>query len=219
MARIFNGTNQYMKRDSVVIADYPCSMSCWFKADNITTTGVLMICSHLSDNDNYCLIYAAGTVSGDPLIARSSKPGLGANAQTTTGYTAGVWHLATAVFASSSSRSIWLNGSGKGTDTTSIALDLSLDRFAIGVHYRPDIEAYFAGSIAEACVWNVALTDSEVASLYLNGIGAKPTSVRPDKVVAYNKLLNNDGDIDWWGQNNLTAVNSPTYGDHPPIAA
>jgi hypothetical protein len=73
---------------------------------------------------------------------------------------------------------------------------------------------YYNGSLADVAVWNSNLSAANMASL---GAGVSPPTIRPDALVYYYKGQDNDGDVDWWGQLNGTAVNTPTYEQHPPI--
>ena len=67
------------------------------------------------------------------------------------------------------------------------------------------------GDLAHIAIWNVALTDAEIASLYNGGIGLDPRYVRSANLVAYWPLIRND--LDYIGGYNLTAYNSPTFVD------
>ena len=69
------------------------------------------------------------------------------------------------------------------------------------------------GRIAEAAIWNVELTDAEVAIL---GKGFSPPFIRPESLVFYAPLIR-DEDDDRVGGLSLTAYNTPTIASHPPI--
>jgi hypothetical protein len=69
-----------------------------------------------------------------------------------------------------------------------------------------------SGSIAEAAIWNVALTDAKVAIL---AAGFSPLFVDPQSLVAYWPLVR-DTDDDVVGGYDMTAYNTPTVASHPP---
>jgi hypothetical protein len=122
------------------------------------------------------------------------------------------------VFASNTSRSIYLNAAGKITNTTNVITDPGLSLVSVGANvFSNTAGEFFNGRIANVTIWNAALTDDDITRLYNGGLGLDSRSVRPDALVAYWPLLENDGDRDWWGQHNLTASGSPTYAQHPPV--
>lgn len=93
--------------------------------------------------------------------------------------TAGRWNHLCAVFTSNSSRAMFINGANKGTDTTAVTTS-SLTQFCIGI--EPNTGGYYNGNIAGVAVWNVALTDAEVAML---ASGISPLRIRPWSIVFY----------------------------------
>ena len=140
----------------------------------------------------------------------SSSPGA---ATTTAADSTGVWHHACAVFASSTSRSIYLDGTNKITNTTSITPSSgSITGTRIG-----DSDAdCFDGDLAEVAIWNAALSDAEVASLFVsNGVGVYPTDVKVANLVAYWPVLGSSSpEPDDVGSNDLTLFNSPASSTH-----
>ena len=70
--------------------------------------------------------------------------------------------------------------------------------------------------MAEAAVWDVALNDDEVAAL---AHGYSPRLIRPDHLAAYWPLggLPGQNDKDLLGSHELTAYNTPSWTDHPPL--
>lgn len=211
MARLLDGSSQYLERTAAALSSYPFTMSCWFYPTAIPggASGLMCIETNGTADHRHALAYVF-----DEKIYANSRTTSAANAITTTTATLNAWNHACGVWASAADRRAFLNAGSKGTNTTSITPS-GMDRTRIG-RYDPT-PFYLQGGIAEAAIWNVALTDAEVSELYGGGIGAAPRFVRPDALVAYWRLLNSDGDVDWWGQNNLTAVNSPTYMSRPPI--
>lgn len=76
------------------------------------------------------------------------------------------------------------------------------------------------GRTAEWAVWNVELTAAEWASLYAAGpLAVSPLLVRPDALVAYWRLLEDDDDRDLVGSYHLTPSFVSGYAQHPPVIA
>ncbi|MHC4316732.1 MAG: LamG domain-containing protein, partial [Planctomycetota bacterium] len=71
-----------------------------------------------------------------------------------------------------------------------------------------------SGKIAHGFIYNVVLTDAEILRL---ANGALPTEIRPESLVAYWPLIDNDKDI--IGGYDMTPENSPTWSttDYPNV--
>jgi hypothetical protein len=172
--------------------------------------------SYTESTDNGFLIQ----VQSDGTIRAATKRNTTQAATTTATISTGVWSLLTAIFTTGSSRSVFLNGGNKVTDNGSLAAPLSIDRTVIGAQFDDSSSAYDSftnGAIAHVAIWDAALTDAEIASLYNDGIGLDPRQMRPDVLAAYWPLLDDDDDVDWWGQYDLTPSGSPTYAAGPPL--
>ena len=198
MSYLINGTTQYLIGSSAPVSAVPLTMACWFRG-NSTLTGALMSLSTNGGVARYSLV-AAGTIAGDPIQAGSTNSGgTGANGVTSTGFSSGVWNHACGVYASTTSRSAYLNGGGKGTDTTSITA--SADRTLLGARISTTVGAFFTGDLAETAIWNVALSDQEVAGL---AKGFSPSLIRPQSLIFYAPLIRDCVDY----QRGLTLTNT-----------
>jgi len=205
VARALNGSTQYLANASPVVTAVPCTLAAWFWTANTSVSEYLISVDNGGDNRfalNVNGSVRAITTDGASKIATSSAT-----------YTASTWQHAAAVFSAVDSRAALLNGGNKGTDASS-ARPLGISQTQLGRTYAT---SNLTGNLAHAAIWSAALTDAEVASLYNNGIGLDPRLIRPDALVAYWPLLNADGDVDWWGQYDLTAYNTPTYAAAPPL--
>lgn len=218
MSRQFaTATSEYLEIDTPAFTAYPFTMACWFNVTNITASHVLM---WVGDKDvvNYMTFLAAqGSTAGDPVIAFSHEYGVGptgtGRADTSTSYSANTWHHACGTWSGVSNRTAYLDGGGKVTNTDAVIAMSNHDRTAIGAARDSSPGAYVDGLIAEAAIWDVTLTDAEVAVL---AAGYAPPFVRPQNLVFYIPLVrNNDEDI--VGGLSLTAFNTPTIGTHPRI--
>jgi hypothetical protein len=217
MARTFVRTSsQVIYRTSAVLTAAPITMACWFKLTDITNFQALMsLARNNATFGDFFILAARGDVASDPLEANcfSSSPNGFGVAATTSGYAANTWHHGCAVFASATDRRVYLNGGSKGTNATSTN-PISIDRTSIGALYRNTPAGYCDGLLAEAGIWNVALSDEEAAIL---AKGYSPLLVRPASLVAYWPLIGRySPEIDIKGGYALT-VSGATVGDHPRI--
>jgi hypothetical protein len=124
-----------------------------------------------------------------------------------------VFHAA-GVWASSTSRSVYLDGANKVTDTAA-STPSGINRAAIGVSRASSIDQAFnsGGRLAEAGFWNAALTDEEIAAL---AKGIPPIMIRPQNLVAYLPLVRDLFDA---RGNAFAITGSLTAADHPRIYA
>lgn len=190
----------------------PFTMACWFNSNDAASVYALMGVGDLSVLDNYFLLGLNGTVAPDPVqvVAADGSVGVGS---TTTGFTAGTRHHAAAVITSPTSRAVFIDGGSKGTDTTSIT-PTGIDNTKIGRIPRSGNFNYLDGSIAEAAIWNVALTDGEVAIL---GLGYSALLVRPASLVFYAPCVRDVSAGNWReyiGGVPLSEIGTPTVAVH-----
>jgi hypothetical protein len=168
-------------------------MACWF---------ILDIDDFRSNGANNSLNVVHSDTGGEQSATTSST------------YTVDTWQHGCAVFTSNSSRTIYLNGGNDNTNAT--AQDsITPNRTSIGVKLGPAAVRYWSGSIAEAAIWNAALTAEEVAVL---GSGYSPLLIRPQSLVSYWPLMGRIiGEQDIISKNTLTLQNSPATSEHVPI--
>jgi hypothetical protein len=212
MALDFNGTTQYLSRTSAVVTGYPVTMACWANVDNLTARHGLMQLRRSADGFSDIVLVADGA-SADKILAAVEVPPEGYDAATTAAFTANTWFHAAGVFASDTSRSAFLNGGSKGTDTMSLVLE-TLNATQIGQwNYNDGVQLnYTNGRIAEAAIWNVALTDAEVSLLAL---GYSPLFVRPGSLVSYWPIIGRySPEIDVVGGLGLTLNAAPAVAEH-----
>lgn len=179
-----NGSSYGLATTSEILAE-PFSISCMAWADNTST---LMTIASLGNTaaDNYFRIAFLG--SGSPgviAVSRSSSPDAGGLATSSTAYSANTWHVVTGVFSSDTSRAVYLDGAGKGTDTTSTNVS-NQTRTAIGTNAAANtVSQHITGRVAECGIWSVALSDDDAAML---GARFAPPCVRRDALVGYYPL-------------------------------
>jgi hypothetical protein len=146
----------------------------------------------------------------------ASNPGATGQSTSSTTFSTGSWHHAAGVFASASSRTVYLNGTAGTTDTTNIASPFgTIDRFLIGVQQFSDTTtSFFDGRIAEVGIWSATLTADEIASL---AKGMTCDKIRPQSLVFYAPLVRDL--IDAKGGLTITNNNTATVANHPRVYA
>ena len=177
----------------------------------LSFTGGLSICSInvLGSNNNRFAIITSSAGRIDVMSRVSSN----VSAVTSTNAPLNQWSHVAGVIASTTSRAAYLNGGSKGTNTTSVA-PAGMNRVRVGLSSTDG--APFDGRIAEFAIWNVDLTDAEVAAL---ATGINPMGVRRGSLVGYWPLWGVDSpEPDYTGSGrSLVNTGSVAYENHAPI--
>jgi len=163
--------------------------------------------------DNYSCEWRPGTPKVQAFVRNSAGYGV---AIATAAPTEDQWNHVAAIFTSSTSRAVFVNGGNKGTNSDSVAVGHNPDLTGIGCYVRIGDQDWFEwnGRIAEVGFWNVALTDEEVAVL---AKGYSPLFVRPQNLVAYWPLIREGSSIDNMdivGKYNMDDHHNPTDAPH-----
>lgn len=214
MSRDFNGTSQYGTLDPFSAASTPCSLSAWVKASSTSGSAkaMLAICGDVS---HYHLIGLSTSLNKWYCASRAG--GSEAYAASATAPSITDWVHVCAVFASATSRVIYVNGANEGNNSTSASPTLS--RLAVGI--RSDgatpsaTPAYFSGQLAEVAVYNAALEAGHVLSL---AAGASPLVVAPSALVFYSRLAGESSPEANLRGGSVSLVGTPAKGaSHPRI--
>lgn len=212
MSRTFNASNNGLYLSSFTVSASPLTLACWCKLASTSSSGVAMAACGSADVIQNVVFstslnkwYVASRNAGTPYSAVGTSSG-------STSWT----HVA-GVFASDSSRKIFVNGVEEGANTTSVSPSLS--RLGVGVRIDGGVPApgggfVFNGTIAHAAVWQVALDGPQLLSLTR---GASPLVVSPAELIFYAPL---------WGETlpelnlkgaALSSYNTPTKGVSDPV--
>ena len=217
MAYSFNGSNQYLSSSGAVLSSVPITMGCWFYSTSNSAKQRLISIGDKDSTSDFFHVSAMGNVTGDPLRASAKRGGATGTATTSSGYSINTWHHAAAVFISNSSRKVYLDAGSVGSNTTS-ATPASLDTTRLGLRASSGTDGPMAGRIAEAGIWNIALTANDIAQL---AEGFSPLLVRPDALVAYwplggiARFSASSAAADYAGGSSMLPTNTPTEASHP----
>lgn len=155
-------------------------MACWGNFDN-TAAGRTLV--HIGSTAGGSVGWAMYTSAGK---LRVHKEGTGQQfVDSTTSITTGAWHHCAGVFASTTSRSVHLDGVNENSGTTSVGDLASVNSTAVGILRRSTLSLPMDGKVAWPAIWNAALTDEEIASL---ARGAHPITVRPHSLIWFPDL-------------------------------
>lgn len=212
MSRLFaSASSQYATvTNGLGISDPPLTLSCWMRP---TSTGVahgLMTLGTSGSGNHYNAIFVQ---TNNTLQARSRTT---ANSGSTSAGTvsAGVWAHCAGVFASVSSRVAYLNGTA-ATEETTTRDTTAPNFFAVGQLGTTAATLCDCG-IADAAVWNVALSANEITALVA---GVCPLRIRPLSLLGYWPLWGfHSSEIDLTANaHSLTLNGSPSSANGPPV--
>lgn len=215
-SRVFDdGSHQYLEYDGAVLSDAPCTISGFIKTDDLSTSQFLLSIGDMTSYSRYISLNLVN--NGSDMEVRANFRGAAANtyAPSSTYISLNTWHHIAGVYVSDTERYAYLDGGSKGSDTTDSGAVTGLNKTAIAaLEYNPGRIYGISGKASHIAIWNVALTDAEVARL---AAGALPTEIRPEALVAYWPLIDDDNDP--IGGYNMTPYNSPTWSttDYPDV--
>jgi hypothetical protein len=158
--------------------------------------------------------YALTTNSSGQVFFIVSNNGIGALNATGSTAVGTNWRHVAGVYTPSTKLEAFLDGASNGSNTTSIVASLfSVSApLAVGMVSFPSVNNCWDGLIAEAAVYNAALTAAEIASL---AKGMTCDKVRPQNLVFYAPLVRDL--IDAKGGRTITNNNGATVANHPRI--
>lgn len=210
MSRVLAATSsQYLK--APFVPAFPFTVSLWFQPTGVLENTIWSLSDALT-TVNYFRCRASGVQD-----FRLSAAAGGASNQITTGaWVDGQWSHVACVVTSATDRALFADGGSKVTDTVSRA-PAGIDDFYLGVLGQPTPSGYTTGKLAHACIWNVALSDGEVASL---AAGTHPFDIQPNNLVMYLPMTGSSL-VDEVGGLTFTNFNGSTVDgmDNPVVAS
>jgi hypothetical protein len=219
MARAFDdASSEYLQTGTWSNLALPITIACWFYSDDLTIhQRPVSVLDHTNAQYDFISLQLRGNEAGDPVAAQAQLVETFGMSKSGSGYSANTWHHIVGVFASTTSRTVYLDGVAGTEDTTSIASN-GYSRTEIGRVSEGDGTSdlqYMSGNVAEFGLWSVVLTATEIAAL---AAGFWPPMIRPASLHSYSPLIGRlSPEIDRVGGNDLTLFNTPTTAAHPPV--
>ena len=185
----------------------PLTIGFWF----YTAAAAAQTMLSIGPPDNENLGYLIRTSTSNRIVGSKNN---NTTLVTTATYTANTWTYGAAVFASDTSRALYLNTTvATNTATQTDATGTAFTSMAIGRrHTVGTTPQYFTGRVAEVGIWTASLTADDILSL---SQGASPGLVRPGNLAFYAPLIRGLQDVR--GGLAITNNNGATVQDHPRI--
>lgn len=194
---VTGNTTDY-RQGSCSLFSYPFTVNFWFYP-TVTAVGTLAMFTLHNTTDLHRFVINVNT--GTSRLNFNAFTTANAFAIAGANYTLNAWNMATAVGTSSTSRTVYINGGNSGSNTTSRVLTtpnrwiVAGSQTSLGV-----VTPSYQGRLSEFAIWNVALTQADISSLYT---GAKATLVRPTSLKVYIPLVRDVLDL----TSSTTAIN------------
>jgi len=164
----FDGVNDVIRLG--IARSFPFSISAWIKPSSLHNAYVVGVASSISDQPQFHL---AISVTGK--IQLTAEDDVGQVAITSiTSYTTDTWIHVLGVWASATSRSLFVNGAADGTGTASVPYSSAIDRFSFGRFDRMSPALPFAGRGDDIRFFEQSLNVSDASYLYSSGRVATP---------------------------------------------
>ncbi len=209
MARLFDDTVPHrLEADGTPpVTGFPFTFVTWAQLDDVADQGAVLSIGDKDVSNMVWTISYDGITGGDP-IKGQVVDGSQANFFTTTGLTVDTWHHGAFVEESATSHNILIDGGSKATSTSN-KTPAGADRVSIGRLARSAGGADHSGLIGPVAIYDVALTDADVASL---AAGVNPKRYKRGNLVALWPINGQSPEPDIIGGFSLT-VTGATVSD------
>lgn len=203
MARVFTGgAGSNFSLSQGVATVRPFTLMAWVKRASLGNTGVcISLVGGAADDADYLELTAADA------NAASNDWGTAADKKAMASNLTDFVHMA-AVFASNTSREVFVNGVASGISAVNIAAPAGINSLRVAC-YNEFVGQFVAATMAEIAVWNVALATEEIAGA---AKGISPKLIRPQSLKLYIPAIRALQELQL-----MTVFNTSggSVGDHP----
>lgn len=211
-AREWNGAVDKLANTSFSAAYSPMTCAIWGQIPLNTVSRAAME-THESSFGDAGLLQFAGATAGDPIRWLAYGTGGTGVASTTTGFSVDTWHHLCGANVASNSRKVFIDGGSKGTNSTNMSGSVNPTAVYLGYDQRAGV-GLEDGTLAEAAIWSVALSDADIALAAKN---VSPLMVHPESLIFYAPIIGNySPEVDVVGHFSLTVTNT-SKAVHPRI--
>lgn len=208
MARNFTAASSQELRNTGIAAvtAAPLTMACWFRSSDVAGAVSKTLIALDDGASEFFLLRSASTTGACQAAVTGGHTAAAGNP------TLNQWSHFGAVFVSSTSRFAYHNGvaGAENTNASTPVVTQTHIGSVIGIQFA-------AGDIAEAAIWGVALSASEMGLL---AQGYAPSLIRPGSLLGYWPLSGGQSpepDKSIHARVPLVLVNNPPSVAHPPF--
>jgi len=213
-----NHTDDVGYFEVAVSLDFPFTLAGWVRRSDVSVATFTTLINKANASARGFYI-RHNTSGGGDFVTLNVGGSPGSVTVTPTGTASSLgWNHVGAVVTATNARSVWLNGQGKVSDTTSISTDPTTMTFlqpGSFVYNGGATISYGDGWVAETGLWDVALSDGEMEAL---GKGFPCHLIRPDNLLVHLPMVRGATDLINGVEATTTGNAVGTY-DHPPVMA
>ena len=209
MSRYFSHSHTcFLESVGSPVVATPLTMSIWFWRFGSGNECFFTVGGYDGGNDHIFMLqqvnteFRAYTVAGGSAAAAEASVECGNTSQ---------WYHGCGVFRANNDRSVYLDGGNRGNNASAITPAVVTPAVRLGDR-KNVADQPMTGRLAEAAVWNVALSDPEIAIL---GKGYSPLLIRPQNLVMYVPLIRDADEDIVGGLSFAEGATAPTIADHP----
>lgn len=182
-------SSMYLSVDSAPVTALPLTMCLWIYATSTGAAKATFCMGHKQGgNRSQIQINSNDTVA----VTYVGTLGIGSVSSAST-VTLNAWYHMCFVAESATSRTLYLDGVSVGTSTVNAGVPGAYNNVSIGSRFvNSAVGAYHNGYLAEAAIYNEALSAADVSAL---AKGYSPQFVRPEKLQFYAPLVRDLTDI------------------------
>ena len=209
-------SSQYLSASVAPVTTYPLTLAAWIYPTSTASPTAIVSIENTSTGHRFIL--QQNVVNGNHIQATAVDATAAAGRSVTSGLATNAWQHAAGTFSTNNSDNwtAYLNGSSanQSASASETRAPSTVNSAKIGARTGASLGLYFAGLIAEVGIWNVALTQPEIASL---AKGMTCDKVRPQSLVFYAPLVRDLQDVR--GGLTITNNNTATVANHPRVYA
>lgn len=218
MARNFvTASSQYGEKASGVFSPlYPFTLACWVKPGSTTQSGTMLAYGISGGSGTHRMTLQMNGTAASPntVFCAVTQATSAANTNGSTVYTTSNWYHVACVWRNVADREIYVNGASDGTSTTNVGTFNTFDRLYVGARMNLTLGQYVSGDVADAAVWNAALSLADLASLAL---GISPLLIKRGYLKHYFPLWGSGStEVDLVAAGGLTMSGSPGVSTTTP---
>lgn len=218
MAYNFIAANSRYLSTTSPVSGVPFTFGCWMRNTSLIATTArssLVLYGTANSLQRYHLRYTLDNSGVNGVLSFLTNDGVNAQVNLLGSEIVSVnaWYHLCGVVTSTTSRALYVNGSSVSSSTAT-QNNISLSNLYIGctINASGTPTVLMDGDLADAAIWSVALSDSEIASL---GKGIPANLVRPSSLEFYAPLIRDL--TDQVGGRTITNNNGAIASDHPRI--
>lgn len=209
MARNFSGSTDNLTNLAAPVTVAPLTISAWARPETLHEGVICQLAGDGSGGSGSQWVLQ--TRSDGDVWFRVRESGNIARISEFASYVANTWQHFCGVERSATNRRVFLDGTEGSDPGGSSVIPSGIDTTMIGE--RADGALNFDGDIGHVAIWNVALTNGEIASL---AAGISPLKIRRDALVYYCPINGQSPELDVVGGLNMTVTGAVAV-EEPPI--